>query len=65
MRYTSQSLLNEVLFPTYQGERIDLSPDESQSLLNEVLFPTANAISVPKTTLNPSQSLLNEVLFPT
>ena len=60
----SQSLLNEVKFPTLKKV---LLPHEkaSQSLLNEVKFPTnlkKRSVSYERFR---SQSLLNEVKFPT
>jgi len=61
----SQSLLNEVWFPTLQtGWWLYSKIVESQSLLNEVWFPTRfwETLSPLKTL---SQSLLNEVWFPT
>ena len=61
----SQSLLNEVWFPTSSGlKRNRTLKERSQSLLNEVWFPTEK---IMKTYLkvDESQSLLNEVWFPT
>jgi len=60
----SQSLLNEVFFPTVKEKKPEISVEEmSQSLLNEVFFPTPTlgGIKIEGT----SQSLLNEVFFPT
>jgi len=59
----SQSLLNEVFFPTY-GKEVLIQMLESQSLLNEVFFPTEHGIK-KFTVVDVSQSLLNEVFFPT
>jgi len=61
----SQSLLNEVFFPTHSRLRKRRSKSmESQSLLNEVFFPTKQFKEVRKC-WSGSQSLLNEVFFPT
>ena len=60
----SQSLLNEVKFPTTpMGVGVD-SIIGSQSLLNEVKFPTYLRL-LPLAVIRLSQSLLNEVKFPT
>ena len=41
LKDVSQSLLNEVWFPTHQlDNNIVIQLDKSQSLLNEVWFPT-------------------------
>ena len=62
----SQSLLNEVKFPTkVTGRRMVLPLRRSQSLLNEVKFPTIPWVSKKKLGGVRSQSLLNEVKFPT
>jgi len=43
----SQSLLNEVWFPTSTGEaKVEAQGFRSQSLLNEVWFPTHNNINI-------------------
>ncbi len=59
----SQSLLNEVKFPT-SSVSIYFEIEESQSLLNEVKFPT-NGVDDTLAVMILSQSLLNEVKFPT
>jgi len=64
--HQSQSLLNEVFFPTTNSNIYwDGCFLMSQSLLNEVFFPTEK--NKEKTTVIDikSQSLLNEVFFPT
>jgi len=61
----SQSLLNEVFFPTRQYELLSkFSYGKSQSLLNEVFFPTMLKMRNSLGAIL-SQSLLNEVFFPT
>ena len=62
----SQSLLNEVKFPTLNiaGDYCPLCM-MSQSLLNEVKFPTLNIAGDYCPLCMMSQSLLNEVKFPT
>jgi len=63
--FTSQSLLNEVKFPTVKTLISSLLRIKSQSLLNEVKFPTiVNGYYVVSGMMG-SQSLLNEVKFPT
>ena len=61
----SQSLLNEVWFPTFKGNRWDYKSIGSQSLLNEVWFPTTKKGGEKVLSILASQSLLNEVWFPT
>jgi len=59
----SQSLLDEVLFPTKIKSLNKEIKKESQSLLDEVLFPTTQVLTELFALV--SQSLLDEVLFPT
>jgi len=63
----SQSLLNEVFFPTVEGQgKEEKMKALSQSLLNEVFFPTEiTKTGDGRVGITQSQSLLNEVFFPT
>ena len=61
---SSQSLLNEVWFPTKTDTEAAALGIVSQSLLNEVWFPT-HRYSYKYIWVQESQSLLNEVWFPT